>query len=205
MTDKPRIIGLWAPNLGVRFFSLALGIAGVVLCTAFDLTAIATILIGLMSVITLCYGLYGIIRRPRMAISEHSLLIRRVFRDHIYPLYVVNGFRIDKQHIFSHTFSSFLTFDIARVEEWNHLKKQWENSFHDLPLPLPTMSNRERAILETLTVSDLGIMPHKIAQELVDAGLRDLSDLHKMPEVTEDHTGDVVNPGDEGKSNDTAG
>jgi len=163
----------WSPNIAWRIINTIFGIVFLGITFGISVGITAKILLFIAGVITLCYGIAGIIRRPRLIITDTHLHVRRTFRDHIYPLYSVHGFRIDRPSgIIQH--SPMLTFDIARAGDWTELRHQYEE-VKSLPLPLPTMEDRQRDTLEIVTWGDIGVSPLRIASNLEEAGILNLS------------------------------
>ena len=54
------------------------------------------------------------------------------------------------------------------------LRHQYEE-VKSLPLPLPTMEDRQRDTLEIVTWGDIGVSPLRIASNLEEAGILNLS------------------------------
>jgi len=146
----------WSPNIAWRIINTIFGIVFLGITFGISVGITAKILLFIAGVITLCYGIAGIIRRPRLIITDTHLHVRRTF-----PSGII-------QH------SPMLTFDIARAGDWTELRHQYEE-VKSLPLPLPTMEDRQRDTLEIVTWGDIGVSPLRIASNLEEAGILNLS------------------------------
>lgn len=163
----------WSPSIAWRIVGLVVGVFLFALSFVPNVSTGGQILLIIAAVIVVWNGLSGLIRRPRLIITDTELHVRRTFRDHVYPLYSIHGFRIDRTSGIIQRVP-MLTFDIARVEDWADLRTEYEQT-HTLPLPLPPMENRQRDTLEVVTWGDIGVNPLRIANDLEAAGIRNLS------------------------------
>ncbi|MFY9190465.1 MAG: hypothetical protein WAN89_04225 [Lawsonella sp.] len=164
----------WSPNVAARIAVLLFGIALlVVFFIATGTEPFGRILLLLAAMISIYYGFTGLIRRPRFEITDENMIIRRTFRDHVYPRYAIHGFRMERP-IGLFRRAGFLTIDIARVEDWSDLGREFAKT-QTLPTSLPPLKDRERDILEVLTFSDLGISSSKVVPDLEAHGMRNLS------------------------------
>ncbi|WP_053978938.1 PH domain-containing protein [Lawsonella clevelandensis] len=163
----------WSPNIAWRIAGIVVGAFLFALSFMPNVSTGGKILLILAAFTVVWNGLAGLIRRPRLVITDTNLHVRRTFRDHVYPLYSIHGFRIDRPSGIIQRFP-MLTFDIARVEDWADLRTEFERQ-HTLPLPLPAMENRQRDTLEVLTWGDIGVNPLGIATDLEEAGIRNLN------------------------------
>lgn len=164
----------WSPNIATRIGALIFGIVLLVLFfVATGTEPFGRILLFLAAMISIYYGFTGLIRRPRFEITDDEMIIRRTFRDHIYPRYAIHGFRIERPVGLIRR-AGFLTIDVARVEDWADLGREYAQT-HSLPTSLPPLKDRERDILEVLTFGDIGVSPRKIVDDLTAHGIRDLS------------------------------
>lgn len=171
-SDNP-IRYAWSPNITWRIVGIIIGAILFALSFMPNVSIGGQILLILAAFIVICSGLAGLIRRPRLVITDTDLHVRRTFRDHVYPLYSIHGFRIDRPSGIIQRFP-MLTFDIARVEDWADLRTEYDQH-HTLPLPLPAMENRQRDTLEFVTWGDIGVNPHRIVADLEEAGIRNLN------------------------------
>lgn len=163
----------WSPNVPWCLLGVAVGAFLFIISFVPGVVTGGRALLMLAGVIVVWSGLAGLIRRPRLVITGTDLHVRRTFRDHVYPLYAIHGFRVERPSGLVHRFP-MLTFDIARMEDWGHLREDYTRH-KTLPLPLPPMENRERDILEVVTWGDVGVNPLRIVRDLEKAGVRNLS------------------------------
>lgn len=174
MEENSTVRRTWAPNKATRIGALIFGLVLFVLFfIATKTEPVGRILLLLAAMISVYYGIAGLIRRPRFEITDEEMIIRRTFRDHVYPRYAIHGFRVERPvGLFRR--AGFLTIDVARVEDWADLGREYAQT-EKLPTSLPPLKDRERDILEVLTMSDIGISPRKIVPDLEAHNMRNLN------------------------------
>lgn len=164
----------WSPNKSARIVALLFGVALLVLFFVFrQAEAFARILALFASFIAMSYGFRGLIRQPLLEITDENIIIRRTFRNHVYPRYAIHGFRVEKAVGLLRR-SGFISLDIARVEDWGDLRREYLHS-RSLPTTLPPLKDRERDILEVLSWGDVGVSPEKMVADLEAHKIRNLS------------------------------
>ena len=83
-SDNP-IRYAWSPNITWRIVGIIIGAILFALSFMPNVSIGGQILLILAAFIVICSGLAGLIRRPRLVITDTDLHVRRTFRDHVYP------------------------------------------------------------------------------------------------------------------------